>query len=248
MRGREDAARQAREADLPGTLARTLLDLGLLDRASGRFNEARRYLEEADRLAALHSATLTEKIRPALARLTSAMSVSASKPAAGPLSRYERLALAIACSRLGSWLYINVFTYVDRLLLRVSAGRLSTALGTRLRHHVVLLTTTGIRTGCARTVPLLALFDGDDIVLVASKGGHPRHPAWYLNLQANPRVTVMLGGRGSARIAREIEGAEREAIWQKVVALYPGYAEYQARTARRIPVVVLAPAPPEAKP
>jgi deazaflavin-dependent oxidoreductase (nitroreductase family) len=165
-----------------------------------------------------------------------------------PVRGYERLTLALACSRLGAWLYLHVLTHVDRLLLRVSAGRLSSALGTRLRQHVVLLTTTGARSGRPRTVPLLALFDGDDVVLVASRGGHPRHPGWYLNLRANPRVSVTFRGRRRARLAREAEGAAREALWRKVVALYPGYADYQARTARRIPVIVLSAAPPGAGP
>ncbi len=174
--------------------------------------------------------------------------MGAAGPAGGPLSGYERLALAVAGSRAGAWLYLHVFTRVDRLLLRASAGRLSTALGTRLRHHVVLLTTTGARSGLPRTVPLLALLEGDDVVLVASKGGHPQHPGWYMNLRANPRVTVTLGGRSSARIAREADGAERETLWQKIIEHFPGYADYQARTARRIPVVVLSPAPPGVDP
>lgn len=81
-------------------------------------------------------------------------------------------------------------------------------------------------------------------MLVASKGGHPRHPGWYLNLRANPRVAVTLRGRRSARLARDAKGAERETLWQKVVERFPEYAGYQARTARRIPVVMLSPAPP----
>jgi deazaflavin-dependent oxidoreductase (nitroreductase family) len=78
-------------------------------------------------------------------------------------------------------------------------------------------------------------------VLIASKGGHPRHPAWYHNLRAHPEAVVEIRGRRERRVAREAEGAEREELWERAVAFYPGYASYQSRAgARRIPVMVLA--------
>jgi deazaflavin-dependent oxidoreductase (nitroreductase family) len=154
---------------------------------------------------------------------------------------YERLSVPFAGSRPGAWLYEHVLTHVDRLLLRLTGGRLSTARGTHYHPSVVLLTTTGARTGRPRTVPLLGLLVGEDVVLVASKGGAPRHPAWYWNLRAHPHASVTLGGRVSPRLAREAEGPEREALGARIVRFYPGYADYQARTTRTIPVMILAP-------
>jgi F420H(2)-dependent quinone reductase len=93
--------------------------------------------------------------------------------------------------------------------------------------------------------PLLYLADGDRIVLVASKAGAPRHPAWYHNVKANPGVEFLLrGGPKRSYAAREAEGAEREELWAKVNDLYVGYDDYQGRTGGRvIPVIVLEPHP-----
>jgi F420H(2)-dependent quinone reductase len=154
---------------------------------------------------------------------------------------YERLVVPLTGSRSGAWLYVHVLTHVDRLLLPLTGGRLSTAWGSRYHRSIVLLTTTGARTGRPRTVPLLGLLIDDDVVLVASQGGAPRHPAWYWNLRAHPQASITLGGRVSPRLAREAEGPEREALWPRIVQFYPGYADYQARTRRTIPVMILAP-------
>jgi deazaflavin-dependent oxidoreductase (nitroreductase family) len=81
---------------------------------------------------------------------------------------------------------------------------------------------------------------GDDLVLIASKGGHPQHPAWYHNLRAHPEATVEIRGRRETVFAREAEGAERVELWEKAVGFYPGYAAYQKRAGRRIPVMVLS--------
>jgi deazaflavin-dependent oxidoreductase (nitroreductase family) len=157
------------------------------------------------------------------------------------MSWYERLIVPFAGSRPGAWLYVHVLTHVDRLLLRLTGGWLSTARGTHYHPSVVLLTTTGAKTGRPRTVPLLGFLSGDDVVLIASKGGAPRHPSWYWNLRAHPQAAVTLGGRVSPRLAREAEGPEREALWPRIVQFYPGYADYQARTKRTIPVMIIAP-------
>ena len=108
---------------------------------------------------------------------------------------------------------------------------------------LVLLTTTGARSGEERTTPLMFHRDGDRLILVASKNGAPDHPAWYHNLKANPRASVQIGtDTGIATLAvsaHEAEGEERERIWADRVAMAPGFGEYQKRTSRRIPVMVL---------
>jgi deazaflavin-dependent oxidoreductase (nitroreductase family) len=152
---------------------------------------------------------------------------------------YERIMVRLAASSPGAWLFVNVLTHVDRLLIRMTRGRVSTAIGSRFHRHVVLLTTTGARTGRPRMVPLLALLGGSRVVLIASRGGHPQHPGWYHNLRACAQATVTVHGRTDVYVAREAEGAERAELWQRAVAFYPGYAEYQARAGRRIPVMVL---------
>ncbi len=106
---------------------------------------------------------------------------------------------------------------------------------------MLLLDHVGARSGARRTSPLLYFRDGENLVLVASKGGHPRHPAWFHNLRANPDTTVQVG-RDRRRVrARVASDAERERLWPRAVESYGGYAGYQARTERRIPLVVLEP-------
>jgi deazaflavin-dependent oxidoreductase (nitroreductase family) len=103
---------------------------------------------------------------------------------------------------------------------------------------ILLLTATGRRSGRARTVPLMYV-PGEEPVLVASNGGNPSHPHWYLNLLAEPRATIEIGGRRAEVVARTAGGEEREELWRRAVAVYPAYADYQRRTGRRLPVVVL---------
>ena len=103
-----------------------------------------------------------------------------------------------------------------------------------------LLTTTGRKSGEPRVHPLLFLEDGDRVVLVASQGGQPKHPLWYLNLTANPTVTVQIGSRTRDLVARTATGDERAELWPKLVAMYPEFDDYQSWTERTIPVVVCA--------
>jgi proline iminopeptidase len=104
---------------------------------------------------------------------------------------------------------------------------------------VLLLTTTGRRTGLARTTPLIYDFDDGNPVIVASKGGAPRHPYWYLNLVAKPEVEVQIKGERFRARARTTEGEVRERLWRQMNVMWPHYAEYQQKTERVIPVVVL---------
>ncbi len=107
---------------------------------------------------------------------------------------------------------------------------------------VCLLSTTGRKTGEIRTVPLIYLAVGDAVVFVASKGGMSQHPLWYLNLAADPEVTVEMNGNRRALMARTATGEEKAELWPKLVAIYGEYDTYQARTDREIPVVICEPA------
>ena len=103
----------------------------------------------------------------------------------------------------------------------------------------LLLDHVGAKSGRKRTSPLLYIRDGDDLVIVASKGGHPKNPAWYHNLRANPDTEVQVGSERRKVHARVADDDERERLWPKAVAQYGGYHGYQQRTSRKIPLVVL---------
>ena len=104
---------------------------------------------------------------------------------------------------------------------------------------IAILFTTGRNSGEQRTNPLIFGRDGDDVVLVASKGGAPEHPGWYRNLRANPEAEIqIMGDRWPVR-ARDAEGEERERFWRMMAEIWPHYDEYVTRTDRVIPVVVL---------
>jgi deazaflavin-dependent oxidoreductase (nitroreductase family) len=123
-------------------------------------------------------------------------------------------------------------------LYRLTGGGLGGRVG---RAPVLLLTTTGRRTKRQRTTPLLYLADGDRLVVVASYGGAPQHPAWFLNLEATPDVEAQVR-RDRRRVrARVATAEEREAYWPRLVAIYRYYDSYQRKTSREIPVVVLEP-------
>jgi deazaflavin-dependent oxidoreductase (nitroreductase family) len=104
---------------------------------------------------------------------------------------------------------------------------------------ILLLTTTGRKTGRKTTTPLIYDLDGDDPVIVASQGGAPEHPGWYRNLAKDPEVEVQIKGETFRARARTAEGEERERLWRLMNEMWPHYAEYQERTDREIPVVVL---------
>ena len=123
-------------------------------------------------------------------------------------------------------------------IYRASGGRLLTRFG---RVEVLLLTTTGRRSGARRTAPLLYIRDGDAYVVVGSQGGHDTHLAWVLNLRSEPHATVQIGARVIPVTAEEAPDADRDRLWERLVATYPSYAEYRERTARRFPIVLLQP-------
>lgn len=123
-------------------------------------------------------------------------------------------------------------------IYRASDGRVW---GKMFGGPVLLLNTTGRKSGQRRTTPLLYAVDGDDFVLMASNGGAPYHPAWYLNLMANPEATVEIRDREVRVRAEEVYGEEKARLWQKMVDIYSGYDDYQRKTEREIPLVVMHP-------
>ena len=103
----------------------------------------------------------------------------------------------------------------------------------------LLLTTTGRRSGRSLMLPLIYGTHGDHYVIVASKGGHPQHPGWYVNLAAEPTVQVQVGAERFTARARTASGDERATLWDQMAGVWPPYNEYQTKTEREIPVVVL---------
>lgn len=108
-----------------------------------------------------------------------------------------------------------------------------------LDRPVILVTTTGAKSGKRRYVPLMRVEKDGRYAMVASKGGAPAHPSWYFNVKANPAVTVQDGDKVVSLTARELDGDEREQWWRLAVEAFPPYGEYQTKTARQIPVFVL---------
>jgi deazaflavin-dependent oxidoreductase (nitroreductase family) len=114
--------------------------------------------------------------------------------------------------------------------------------GTELNGRpVVILTTVGAKTGKIRKSPLMRVEHDGRYAVVASLGGAPKHPVWYYNVQANPRVELQDGATKQAMVAREVTGDEKALWWERAVATWPDYADYQKKTTREIPVFVLEP-------
>ncbi|MDQ3946294.1 MAG: nitroreductase family deazaflavin-dependent oxidoreductase [Actinomycetota bacterium] len=129
-------------------------------------------------------------------------------------------------------------TFVHKELYRRSGGRIAGKVG---KVQMLMLTTTGRKTGQPRTTPLNYGVDGDRLVLVASFGGDDRHPQWYRNLQANPDVTVQIGTETRRMRAATAAPEEKPRLWSLMTERYAGYDSYQRKTERDIPVVVLSP-------
>ena len=153
------------------------------------------------------------------------------------MSRSQRLQEDFAKSRAGGWYYINIAGRIDPLILRATKGRWSLSPGS----PVLLLRTTGARSGRPRETALLYARDRDRIILIASKAGNPNHPAWYHNLRAHPEVEVLARRRSGRYVATEVtDEAERDRLWAIATRVYAGFETYQGRTGgRRIPVIVL---------
>ena len=130
------------------------------------------------------------------------------------------------------------FTRTLIIAFRANDGRV--AQGPFAGRQVLLLTTVGAKSGTIRTTPVVYTTDGANWVIVGSKGGADTHPAWYLNLLANPHATIEVGGETVAILATPATGAERRRLYDQHVSVHPGFAEYERKTTREIPVLLLA--------
>jgi deazaflavin-dependent oxidoreductase (nitroreductase family) len=136
-------------------------------------------------------------------------------------------------------LSFRILGSVHKRVYRLTGGKVGGKIG---KAPVLLLTTTGRKSGQPRTNPLLYTRAGDGYAVIASKGGAAQHPLWYLNLQANPHAEVTVGRETRHVHARDAQGDERERLWRALTDLYSGYDRYAQKTSRKIPVVVLEPA------
>jgi deazaflavin-dependent oxidoreductase (nitroreductase family) len=155
----------------------------------------------------------------------------------------KRLLMKFALSKAGNWYGINIASRFDPALIRMTRGRVN--LGAN-QLPTLLMTVRGRKRSAERTVPLVYFSDGDDVILMASSFGRPKLPAWYHNVMASPEVTLTAGGVSERYRATEVEGPERDALYEKATQVYEGYGLYEQRTAgiRRVPVLRLMPVHP----
>jgi deazaflavin-dependent oxidoreductase (nitroreductase family) len=146
---------------------------------------------------------------------------------------------ALARTRAGGWLFVNLFPVIDRWLIPRTRGRLKVAMG----QPILLLHTRGAKSGEPRTTPLLYTPHDNGFIIVASKAGAAHHPAWYHNIRSHPDdVAIEVGGRRLAVRPRIAEEPERTELWQRANDNYNGYQTYEQRAGGRvIPVVLLEP-------
>jgi deazaflavin-dependent oxidoreductase (nitroreductase family) len=133
-------------------------------------------------------------------------------------------------------LLARLFVQLHALLYRVSNGRIASTMRGR---PILVLTTRGAKTGAQRHVPIVPLIEGDQMYVIASLGGAPKHPGWYHNLKANPDVEVQLLADKYRARARILPEPERGEVWKRVLAAMPAFADYQKKTSRVIPIVEL---------
>jgi deazaflavin-dependent oxidoreductase (nitroreductase family) len=167
-------------------------------------------------------------------------------PASEPLSfadanAAQRAVRRFASSGPGSWVFARVAHHLDRPIFRITDGR-HTAASLLAGLPILMLTTTGAKSGKRRVVPVVGLPTADGLAVIASNYGQERHPAWYHNLRKDPRAEIGMDERVWSVRAVEVEGERRERIWQEALKIYPGYATYEKRADhRRIHVFVLEP-------
>jgi deazaflavin-dependent oxidoreductase (nitroreductase family) len=162
--------------------------------------------------------------------------------------RYEetnlprRVVRRTATLRPMSWFYARALHHIDRVVYQASRGR-ATFTSWVSGLPVVMLTTTGAKSGRPRTLPVLGIPHDGAFVVIASNYGQYRNPAWYYNLRAHPRARIAFEGESREVAARELDGEERERWYERGVTIYPGWTEYRKRAAhRQIPVIELRPA------
>jgi deazaflavin-dependent oxidoreductase (nitroreductase family) len=157
-------------------------------------------------------------------------------------NRFRRVVRVTAAWKPLSLFYARTLHHIDRIVFRVTRGKV-TFVSWVAGLPIVMLTTTGAKSGRRHTLPLVALPEGDRLVVIASNYGQERNPAWYYNLRANPSATVCFEGATREVVARELEGEERARLYERGIEIYPGWTTYRTRAAhRRIPVLELTPA------
>lgn len=157
---------------------------------------------------------------------------------ANPFRRFMRVSAAWPPL---PWFYARTLHHIDRAVLRLTRGR-ATFVSWIAGLPIVMVTTTGAKSGRRRTLPLVAIPDGDRLVVIASNYGQYRNPAWYHNLRAHPGATISFEGVERQVTARELEGEERERYYERGIEIYPGWKQYRKRAShRRIPVIELTP-------
>ena len=139
------------------------------------------------------------------------------------------------------WAVINRLTDLHVGAYKLTGGRVGSRVPWGENGSMLLLEHVGARSGKHRTIPLLYIEDGEDVVIVASKGGSHKHPAWFHNLMANPATRVQIGSEKRDVVARKASKREKKKLWPRVVDIWPSYESYQARTKREIPLVILSP-------
>ena len=155
---------------------------------------------------------------------------------------YARALLPIVTSRIGASFFRKWMHRVDVPLLRMTGGRISFASA----YPVLLLTTTGAKSGKERTVPLLYVERDDGFAVIGTRFGSQQHPGWYHNLRKEPEAVVEIKGKRYECTSRETDGDERVEIWKAASQMYEGYDAYAPRTKRKVPVIVLTPKPEDA--
>jgi deazaflavin-dependent oxidoreductase (nitroreductase family) len=163
------------------------------------------------------------------------------RPSFAQANRLQRTVRSFAASGPGSWLFARAAHRIDRPVYRLTKGR-HTFASLISGLPVVMLTTTGAKSGQLRTVPVLGIPDGSGVALIASNFGQNRQPGWYHNLRAQPEVEIAVDGIRQRVRAIAIEGERRERIWEQALRVYPGFAQYERRAShRRITVFALDP-------
>jgi deazaflavin-dependent oxidoreductase (nitroreductase family) len=152
----------------------------------------------------------------------------------------QRAMWHVSSSRPGAWLFAKSGPHLDRLLLRLSNGQVT--LATLVAGiPVITLVTTGARTGRTRTTPLLGVPFAGDLAVIGTRFGQKGTPGWYYNLRADPARQVIYQGKSTAAVAREVQGEERQAIWERARQIYGGYDAYARRIRdRQIRIMLLS--------
>jgi deazaflavin-dependent oxidoreductase (nitroreductase family) len=157
---------------------------------------------------------------------------------ANPVQRLVRVSAAWGPM---SWFYARTLHHLDRAVYRMTRGR-ATFASWVAGLPIVMLTTTGAKSGRRHTLPLVAVPERERLIVIASNYGQSRNPAWYHNLRANPRATIAFEGSNRDVVARELAGPERERHYARGIEIYPGWRQYRKRAAhRQIPVMELTP-------